>query len=291
MSGAVSGEPMDRSYYSPSGRISPKVLLFAPLAFPLAAVAATIYSYVTLYLPIIGYVTVLLTAGLGFLIGSLSTLVLERSKARSRLFATVLSLGLGLFTTWSMWVTWGYALAQRAGSDIQFWALLWPPNLWDLVNAVNEHGSWSFKGLTPTGGVLWVLWTIEAGLLTVLPLVMGLSVADQPFCEHCDRWCEHTPALFLTPAVKKEEAAEHLKQRDFAWLQGLGVARSSLAHFTRWDLYECGCRATNAVSAIDIEVGVDDNGKQKVTETPLVQTFLLAPDVVPCFRQLAQSRA
>ena len=283
---------MDRSYYSPSGRVSPKVLLLAPLAFPLAALAATLYSYITLYLPIIGYVTVLLTAGLGFLIGSLSTLVLHRSKARSRLFATVLSLGLGLFTTWAMWVTWGYALVHRAGSDVALWALLWPPNLWDLVSAVNEHGSWSLKGLTPTGGVLWGLWTIEAGILIVLPLLMGLTVADQPFCEHCDRWCEHTPALFLTPEVKKEEAAEHLQRRDFAWLQGLGlVERPPPPRFTRWDLYECGCRATNAVSAIGIEVGVDENGKAKVTETQLVQTFLLAPDVVPGFRQLAQHRA
>lgn len=283
---------MDRTYYSPSGRVSPQVLLLAPLAFPLAGLAATLYSYVTLYLPIIGYVTVLLTAGLGFGIGSLAVWVLQRSKARSRLFATVLSLGLGLFTTWAMWVTWGYALAQRADSDLSPWALLWPPNLWELASMVNEHGSWSIKGLTPTGGVLWALWAIEAGILIVLPLMMGLAVADEPFCEHCDRWCEHTPALFLTPSVKKEEAAQHLERRDFAWLQGLGlVQRPPPPRFTRWDLYECGCRATNAVSAIDIEVGVDDSGKQKVTETPLVQRFLLAPDVVPAFRQLAQPRA
>ncbi len=283
---------MDRAYYSPSGRVSPLALLLAPLAFPLAALAATAYSYVTIYLPIIGAVTVLLTAGLGFLTGTLATAVLQRSKARSRLFATVLSLGLGLFTTWAMWVTWGYALAQRAGSDLSPWALLWPPNLWELMGLVSEHGSWSFKGLTPTGPVLWVLWTIEAGILLAVPLVMGLTVADQPFCEHCDRWCGHTKALFLTPAVEKEEAAAHLQRRDFAWLEALGaVQRPPPSHFTRWDLYECGCRATNAVSAIGIEVGVDEHGKQKVTETPLVETFLLAPDVVPGFKQLAQHLA
>lgn len=275
-------------YYQPSGRVSPLVLLLWTLALPVAAIAATAYSYLTLYLPIIGTFTVLLTAGLSFLTGTLAVGVLQRGKVRSRAFAAVLSLGLGLFTTWAMWVTWGYALAHRGGSGLPLLALLWPPNLWELMGVVNEQGAWSLKGATPTGGVLWVLWSLEAVILLGLPLVMGLTVVDQPYCEHCESWCTHTKALFLTPAVDQGEAAEHLERRDFAWVQSGGaLPRPPPPKFTRWDLFECGCRATNAISAVGIEVALDEKGREKVTETTLVHALLLAPDAVPSFRLIA----
>ncbi len=275
-------------HYQPSGRVSPLALPLIALALPAAALLAALYSYLTLYLPIVGYFTVLLTAGLGFVVGALAVAVLQRGRARSRLFAAVASLGLGLFTLWAMWVTWGYALLHQQDSEVPLVALLWPPNLWELIAVVNEKGAWSIKGATPTGAILWIFWAIEAAILVGLPVVMGLTVADAPYCEHCESWCTHTKALFLTPLVDKDLAAERLERRDFQWLESLGsLERPPPPKFTRWDLFECGCRATNAVSAIGIEVGVDDQGKQKVTESPLVQTVLLAPDAVPAFRSLA----
>lgn len=275
-------------HYQPSGRVSPLALPLLALALPAAGLLATLYSYVTLYLPIVGYFTVLLTAGLGFGVGAITVAVLHKGKARSRLFAAVVSVGMGLFTTWAMWVTWGYALLHQGESEVPLVALLWPPNLWELISMVNEKGAWSLKGATPTGAILWILWAIEAAILVGLPVVMGLTVAEEPYCEHCESWCTHTKALFLTPLVEKEVAAEKLERKDFQWVESLGgLERPPPPKFTRWDLFECGCRATNAVSAIGIEVGVDDQGKQKVTESPLVKTVLLAPDVVPAFRSLA----
>jgi hypothetical protein len=281
-------------YYQPSGRVSPRVLLLGVLALPALALAATLYSYITLYLPIIGLVTVILTVALGFGSALATNLVLHHGKVRSRWFAALASLGLGLFTTWFMWVTWGYAVLHRGdgGSDVPFIALVWPAGLWQLINAVNETGAWSFKGATPTGGVLWVMWAIEAAILIGFPLVTGLGVANEPYCEHCDTWCGHAKALFITPPVERAETAEHLERLDFGWLSTMGsVSRPPPPRFTRWDLYECGCRATNAVSAVGIEVKVDDKGEAQVTESPVLSGLLLAPDVVPAFRAIAQQLA
>jgi len=280
-------------YYQPSGRVSPRVLLLGVLALPALALAATLYSYVTLYLPIIGLVTVILTVGLGFGSALATNLVLHHGKVRSRWFAALVSLGLGLFTTWFMWVTWGYAVLHRGeGSDVSFLAMVWPPGLWRLINAVNETGAWSFKGATPTGGVLWVMWAIEAGILLGFPLVTGLSVANEPYCEHCDTWCGHVKALFITPPLERAETAEHLERLDFGWLSTMGsVSRPPPPRFTRWDLYECGCRATNAVSAVGVEVKVDEKGEAQVTESPVLSGLLLAPDAVPAFRAIAQQLA
>lgn len=279
-------------YYRPSGRLSLKALLLAPLALPVAALAATVYSYVTLYLPIIGYVTVLLTVGLGFAVAMLAEVVLRRGRVRSVPFALLATAGLGLFTTWFMWVTWSYALVHQNDGELAFAALLWPPNLWELIGLVNEKGAWNIHGATPTGLLLWVLWAVEAGILVGFPVVTGLSVAREPYCEHCDAWCTHTKGVFLTPAVAKAEAAEHLERHDFGWLTSLGaLSRPPPPAFTRWDLFECGCRATNAVSAVDVAVGVDGNGKAKVTETPLVDALLLPPDVLPAFQVVARKLA
>jgi hypothetical protein len=215
-------------------------------------------------------------------------LVLHHGKVRSPWFAGVVSLGIGLFTTWFMWVTWGYALLHRSDSDVPFLALVWPPGLWELMQAVNEHGAWSFKGATPTGAVLWVMWAIEAAILIGFPLVTGLGVAREPYCEHCDDWCGHAEALFITPPVEQAETAEHLERLDFGWLQNMGgVERPPPPRFTRWDLFECGCRATNAVRAVGIETKLDEKGQEQVTEHPVLEGLLLAPDVVPAFRALA----
>ena len=289
---SADASPEHTRHYQPSGRVSPLVLPLLALALPASALLATVYSYVTLYLPIIGYFTVLLTLGLGFGVGAITVAALQRGKVRSRLFAVVASLGLGLFTTWAMWVTWGYALLQQGDSQVPLFVLLWPPALWQLISNVNETGAWSLKGATPTGAFLWVLWAIEAALLVGIPVVMGLTVAEAPYCEHCETWCAHQKAVLLTPLVEKDFAGERLRQRDFKWLESLGgLQRPPPPKFTRWDLYECGCRATNAVSAIGIEVGLDDKGNQKVTESTLVQTVLLGPDAVPGFRAIAQRLA
>jgi len=278
-------------YYQPSGRLSLKALLLAPLALPVVALAATVYSYVTLYLPIIGYVTVLLTVGLGFAVAAVATMVLKRGRVRSVPFALLITAGLGLFTTWFMWMTWGYALVHQNDGELPFVALLWPPNLWELISIVNDKGAWNIHGATPTGFVLWVLWAVEAAIIIGLPVVTGLAVAREPFCEHCDAWCTHTKGAFVTSTVVKEEAAEHLERHDFAWLLSFTALQGQPETFTRWDLFECGCRATNAVSAVDVTVGVDSNGKAKVTETPLLAALLLPPDVLPAFHAVAQRLA
>lgn len=38
------------------------------------------------------------------------------------------------------------------------------------MNKVNEVGAWKFKSITPTGGVLWALWGVEAAILVGCPL-------------------------------------------------------------------------------------------------------------------------
>ena len=267
------------SLYRASGESSIRVFpWFFVVGMPLAAVAAILYAYLIVYIPIAGYITFLLSAGFGFLLGLAAYFVLRGGKVRSALKAGIYGGLLAVFGFYVHWAVWCAAVLARGDVEVSALALVFnPAALMEVITGINGVGAWSMHGLTPSGALLWVLWVIEAGLIFVPALIMAVSVPSQPFCERCDVWCQDQGNLAQLDAQDPARARALAEAKDFTQLAALGAAASSAQEHLRVDLTICPqCTNMTTLSIHTITRKVDDKGKESEEKTALLEHLLLS---------------
>lgn len=258
---------------------------FSPLAFPTvllvglpaAMLLATIYAYAILYIPIAGYVTFILSVGFGLLCGVAFGYAMRLGKVRNRTLGIALPLLLGLLAFYAHWAIWVYAFLQRADVDASLVGLFFQPSvLWEIVASINKTGAWELFHSTPTGIVLWLLWTAEA-LLIVVPCVFGaFAMISAPFCERCGKWCDEEEGVQTLRTTDDNTVKAHAEAKDFAALRALGTADADELHFLRLDIHRCAsCDHTNTLSVQRISISKDDKGKESRSTDALVTHLLL----------------
>src|SRR5688572_3905604 len=176
---------MRATYYRHSGRFSPPGALIGLAGGLLAGVAlAFAYAYSLAYIPIVGIVTFILSAGFGALVGFVTGRLLRVGHVRNNAVTTIVTLTVALVAFYMSWVAWIHAIAGRADADIPLAEIASQPALvWELVQEINKVGAWSLKGFTPTGTFLWILWAIEACLIVVpVFLVTSAMLGGRPYC-------------------------------------------------------------------------------------------------------------
>lgn len=265
-------------YYRHSGRFPPLAAAAALVAGLLACVPlAFAYSYIIVYIPVIGTITVFLTIGYGALAGFVAGLAMQRAKVRSRVVSLATAIPVGIFALWASWVTWVYAILRRSDADVGLLDLvLDPAALWRVILIINEKGAWNLKGMAPTGGVLWALWGIEAAIILGLGVTVGLGMVREPFCEACNRWCAEVKGIAVLGSTSKDEIVPRLEQGDYAVLRE--PPPPTEAAYTRIDLHQCpSCKGTTTLTATGVTVVPKKGGKPEVKERVLLE-FLLLPE-------------
>lgn len=279
-------------YYRHSGRFSPIAVAKAfALGLVVTVPLAFVYSYILVYLPIIGMITFILTAGFAAVVGVVVGRVMHAGKVRNHVVAVATALPVALFALWAAWVTWVYALLHRADADVGLIDLVFDPaGLWRIITLINAKGAWSLKGLTPTGGLLWALWALEAAIIAGVVVLVARESVSSPFCEGCDRWCEEQKAFAVLGPTKKDALAPRLEQGDYAVFQEMTATNDST--FTRLDLHQCPqCLGSAALTATSVTVTVK-KGKQETDETVLLKFLLLSPSDVSTVKTiLAEGQA
>jgi hypothetical protein len=264
-------------YYRHSGRFAPLAVVKALGAGVVSAVPlAFVYSYVLVYIPIIGTITFALTGGFALLIGLAVGKVLHDGKVRNLAVSTATALGAALFSLWAAWVTWVHAILGRADAKVTLADLaLDPALLWKVITLINDKGAWNLRGLTPTGALLWGLWALEAAVIGgVVVLAVRESVND-PFCEACDRWCAEHKGFGAVGPARLENLAPRLERGDYTVLRELPNHAESV--YTRLDVHDCPqCHATTTLSATNVTVTVK-KGKAETTEDVIFKHLLLPP--------------
>jgi hypothetical protein len=187
------------------------------------------------------------------------------------------STGVALATLYVAWAVWTYALLRRDDVDVNLSALLLQPTaLAKLIVAVNEHGAWSLKGFTPTGALLWVLWSLEAVFLVGVPLVLAHDAVTTPFCEACGAFCAETKAVRVTGCPPDgERAVRDLAARhDVSALAALGQPADDQPR-VQWDLHACGCGDVTTLSATHVVPTVDKHGKPSQETSVWLRSWLV----------------
>lgn len=283
-------------YYKHSGNFSPggaavALLVTALVAFPLAY----IYAYLVLYIPIAGYITFILSALFGCLLGLVATRTLMWGKVRNTGVALAVIVLASLWALYASWAVWIYALLRRAKMQLDLLPILLRPDvLWELIKKVNEVGAWRLRSWTPTGMALWIFWAGEAALILGLAFFVGLVMfRENPYCEACNSWCKETEGVGTVNAGDRAELKQRMEAKDFSFLEKLGQVPPDAREWFRLDLYECpSCHMTNTLTVKTVTAKVEGkDGKASQQTEDLLDKLVIAAGDVETIRRIGQKLA
>ena len=213
--------------YSLSGKPGLALLVVPVVGVATALILGIAYSYLSIYIPLAGYVTVILLGGFGFAGGLVLSTAGEKARCRSTLFMGMCGLVFGAFAIYVAWATFEHVLIEKAGEESPgiFALMLQPGVMWEIAKSVNETGWFSIGGGTPSGVFLWILWAIEAlVVIGAFALLAPAGISGEVFCEKCGKWLlgEDKPARL---SVTEDEALlKRVSAGDLDAMASLGAA-------------------------------------------------------------------
>lgn len=267
-----------RSYYSPSGKFWPPGLALAALAAPIAAaVVGIVYAYAIIYIPIGGWITFLLAIGAGFGMGALSGTLIRAGKIRNAALSHFVGALAGFAGFYVSWAVWTSLLLQRGGVPelgLAYFATR-PGEMWETIQGINAVGPWEMEGMTPTGGFLWFLWSLEA-LMILGPAIAMVTFMDGPFCENCGVWCETDEELGRTAQeAGNGELQSAAEDGNWNYYRALAPA-SSETYFIKVSCESCpSCGETNVLKTARVTASVDDNGNRQENADTIFEGLII----------------
>ena len=248
----------ESAYYTHSGKFNPIGLLLGLGAGAVAAVAVPyVYSYVILYLPFAGYISFALAAlcggGVGWVLGH----AFRIGNVRNKPLTLLAGVALGTFALYYSWAVWVYAFAKDGGAEVTIAGLVSQPQvLWAIVQEINALGAWTMAGAwTPTGGILWALWGIEALLIFSVAALYPLSCIEEPFCESCKQWFDASEDVVRLPPGNPVWLQQQLEMKHFNSLAKLGKVKLDAPGWFRLDLHSCtSCLQAHTLSVKTVRV-------------------------------------
>lgn len=247
--------------YRPSGFLRPQTILLF-LAATLAAVpVAWLYQLLLREIPLI-YASLLLTFGLAFGLGFAAKEAVRRGHCRNLIVALVFALPLAAVPlAASHWFEYRHLISkvaeQTPGADVDAVAREVP---FGKYLEIKQKVGWKVKNegssnpTTFNGWLVTATWICEALILLGGALFGAWKALDEPYCERCNRWCDH--AAFRLPGVGRAEADRALGSGDLAALGQLTPGPD--ANGMQWielTLEQCGgCKETGFLSVTEKQV-------------------------------------
>ncbi|GEM_PF-749813 len=174
-------------YYKPSGGAPFFGLMITMIVGTLGgAVLSIIYALVNYYNPFI-YFTVIATGIFGAGCGGCAVMGLSLGKVRGRLTNAFAGFIIGFASLYLAWVWYLFLAARTAfGQGLFFFDTT---AMFSFMQLIAANGMWEIGGATPTGGILYTIWVIEA-FIVLIPAILIAFSADTPFREPCNQWSE-----------------------------------------------------------------------------------------------------
>ncbi|MGY3088722.1 hypothetical protein ACVWYF_001762 [Hymenobacter sp. UYAg731] len=279
-------------YYQPSNKMPlGGVLLFLLGGAVAAAVLAFVYIYAIWYIPFV-YINFFLCLGFGLVLGGVLMLLARAGKLRSPKGVAALAVLVGLAATYLEWTVYLTLLfnsettgtGRNADTSTSFSPRLFvdvlthPGAMWNAIGKINETGTWSLKGATPSGAFLWFVWVVELLIIIGGAYLLARSQADEPFSELTNEWAEEEtlahPIAFAQDAAQTRTALETGQFHALA----LHPAQSGPAPFARLKLHRvANDPACRYLTLENVTPKVDDKGKATEATATVVQHLAISP--------------
>lgn len=280
------------TYYQPSNKMPVTGTLALLVGGVVAALLlAVVYIYAVWYIPFV-YVNFFLCLGFGLLLGAVLALLVRLGKLRSPGAVGGLALLVGLV---AVYLEWGVYLTllfnsestgsgANADTSTSFSASLFadilthPAAMWLALQKINETGTWSLKGATPSGVFLAIIWVIEAVLILGGTYLMAKAQATEPFSETSNEWAtEETLAHPLTFAQDVATTRTALESGQLHYLTPHTAAEAE-APFARLKLHSApndpNCRY---LTLENVTTTIDKKGKASQSTSTVVQHLAISP--------------
>ena len=279
-------------YYQPSNKMPlGGVLLFLLGGVLMAALLAFVYIYAIWYIPFV-YINFFICLGFGLVLGGVLMLLAKAGKLRSPTGVGLLAALVGLaaiYLEWSLYLTLLFnsettGTGPNADTSTSFSAGLFanvlthPGAMWEAINKLNESGSWSLKGATPTGVFLWVVWLIELAIIIGGAYWLARSQADEPFSELANEWADEE--TLPHPIVFAQDAAQTRSALETGQFHALAphLAQSEIDPFARLKLHRVASDANCQYLTLEnVTTKVDDKGKATQSTDTVVQHLAISP--------------
>lgn len=179
------------------------MLLFVAGGVVAAAVLALVYIFAVWYIPFI-YINFLICAGFGLVLGAVLMQLVRAGKLRRPKGVAALAALVGLaavYLEWAAYLTLQFhstttGTGPDADTSTSFSAGTFasvqaqPGAMWAAMTELNQTGTWTLKGTTPSGIFLWLIWAVEAAIIVGGAYLLAASQADEPFSEMANEWAE-----------------------------------------------------------------------------------------------------
>lgn len=279
-------------YYKPSNKM-PLAGSLALLAGGIVAalVLALVYIYAVWYIPFV-YINFFLCLGFGLVLGAVLAVLARVGKLRNPGAVGALALLVGLVAVYLEWgvyltllfnsETTGTGAAADTSTSFNFSLftdiLTHPSAMWLAMRKVNETGTWSLKGSTPSGVFLGVIWVIEALLILGGAYLMAKAQATEPFSETSNEWA--TEETLAHPIAFAQDAATTRTALETGQFHHLTPHISAVAEdpFARLKLHSAPNDHTCRYLTLEnVTTTIDKKGKASQSTTTVIQHLAISP--------------
>lgn len=279
-------------YYQPSNKLPLGGVLLLVLGSVVAAAAlAFVYIYAMWYIPFI-YVNFFLCLGFGLALGWVLAALVRAGKLRSPGGVTALAGLVGLaavYVEWAVYLTLLFnsettGTGRDADTTTSFSAgflvsaLTHPGQMLAAMRQINETGTWSLKGSTPSGIFLALIWLLEALIIVGGAVLLARAQAGEPFSETADEWAAEEEMAH--PVGYVHDAAAVRTALETGQFHTLTPYRSEAAEdqFARLKLHhapnDANCRY---LTLENVTTTLDKKGKPTQSTSAVVQRLAISP--------------
>jgi hypothetical protein len=254
--------------YKRSGKIGPALIWVPFIGIIGSIILSFVYSYITVYSPIIGYLTLLFVVGFGIGLGFVLSVTGYLSKCRSTAFMMVMGFLISIFAIYSSWIFFVYTLMKKSGAFMPLALSMYfsPFEIWEFIQSLNAEGWYKVFDMIPSGTVLWIFWGIEALIIMGAAIFLSTTTIEASlFCERCSKWTDEIePILLEFPDDKTVQ--QQLKEGDIKNLLTLNRVLPKQYPHLRLELLECKkCRETAGFRLKQVTLKIIE--KKKKVET------------------------
>jgi hypothetical protein len=230
-----------------------------------AVILAAIYSAAIVYVPIGGTISFIFTFAFAFGLGYMNSWLGYLGKCRNIKLLNIMGLGTALVGLYWAWVFFVYFLLSKTGAQgLNLLKISTSPLvLFDVIKSINSTGWFTIKGATPSGIVLWILWSIEALIVFFFAFAISSSKIDERvFCEACNEWAPEGNDIDLELPYTAEEI-EQIALGEFEIISQLYKADKDFFPRLIVKPVACGgCTRTRAIRLVVAELQASEDNKK-----------------------------